>query len=253
MRTFRQRIQNGRPCRAFTLLELLVVVGIIVVLLGLLVPVLRGVRDRASAAACMNNQRQLMNGFLAFAADHDGHLPGNCYDGNNPDPDKRAWVLNAGEPYTDAPQKGTLFRYVGGNAEVYLCPSQRKLNTHAGAESRFHYTAFLCFSGAHTSKVPPLARLTYSDGRAVEYPTPVICEEEPQGPINGGILEGGHTNVDQISHHHGGGGYYVSIDGSAHFIVEPWDRSARNWDARGPKGAFVSMGQFNTWGWWEGQ
>jgi prepilin-type processing-associated H-X9-DG protein/prepilin-type N-terminal cleavage/methylation domain-containing protein len=56
---------------AFTLVELLVVVGIIAVLLSLLLPTLGRVRDEAKRAACMSNLRQVGSAMLMYAADND--------------------------------------------------------------------------------------------------------------------------------------------------------------------------------------
>ena len=54
----------------FTLVELLVVIGIIAILVAILMPALRRAKEAANAAACASNQRQLMMAFLMFAIDH---------------------------------------------------------------------------------------------------------------------------------------------------------------------------------------
>ncbi|HYO10429.1 MAG TPA: prepilin-type N-terminal cleavage/methylation domain-containing protein [Tepidisphaeraceae bacterium] len=48
----------------FTLVELLVVIGIIVVLVGVLLPVLGKARESSSRAACMSNLRQVGLAFM---------------------------------------------------------------------------------------------------------------------------------------------------------------------------------------------
>ena len=63
--------------RAFTLVELLVVIGIIALLIAMLLPVLSKAKENARAVACQSNQRQLATGFLLFAQDNKGQLPGN--------------------------------------------------------------------------------------------------------------------------------------------------------------------------------
>jgi len=69
----------------FTLVELLVVIAIIALLIALLLPTLRKAREQANAVVCESNMRQLGMAFLLFAQDHQGHLPGNKHDQENPD------------------------------------------------------------------------------------------------------------------------------------------------------------------------
>lgn len=60
--------------RAFTLVELLVVIGIIAALIALLLPALRAARLQANAAACLSNVRNLQVAQWMYAVDNDGHL-----------------------------------------------------------------------------------------------------------------------------------------------------------------------------------
>lgn len=66
---------SSRLSRGFTLVELLVVIGIIAVLVGILLPVLGSARDTASAVACQSGMRQIALGLLGYAADNKGQFP----------------------------------------------------------------------------------------------------------------------------------------------------------------------------------
>lgn len=61
--------------RAFTLVELLTVIGILAVLLALLLPSLGAVRDVAKTAQCLANLRQLATAAAAYCAANEGSYP----------------------------------------------------------------------------------------------------------------------------------------------------------------------------------
>src|SRR4029453_16428844 len=75
----RHFLANRRGPAAFSLPELLVVIGIIAGLLALLLPLLAGARESAHRAACLSNLRQIGMALGAYADDSRGFLP---YSGN---------------------------------------------------------------------------------------------------------------------------------------------------------------------------
>ncbi|NPV47107.1 MAG: prepilin-type N-terminal cleavage/methylation domain-containing protein [Armatimonadetes bacterium] len=60
---------------AFTLVELLVVIGIIAVLAGILFPVFAHARARGRQTHCAANMRQIHTALVAYSEDHGGLLP----------------------------------------------------------------------------------------------------------------------------------------------------------------------------------
>ena len=107
-----------RKQSGFTLIELLVVIAIIAILAAILFPVFAQAREKARAASCLSNQKQLALGMISYAQDFDEtHVLGQM---NN----EISWDTMI-HPYTSTGQKGgTLASNMGkGGAGVYACPS----------------------------------------------------------------------------------------------------------------------------------
>jgi len=89
------RIPQNRRASAFSLLELVIVIGTLGYLLALLLPALQSARRSALQAQCALNLRQLGAAFQSYANDNDLFIPRDCTLNR---PDRAPWPLLLG-PY----------------------------------------------------------------------------------------------------------------------------------------------------------
>jgi prepilin-type N-terminal cleavage/methylation domain-containing protein/prepilin-type processing-associated H-X9-DG protein len=131
----------SRPPRnapAFTLVELLVVIGIIALLISILLPTLSKTRESGRKTACMSNLRQIAMAVLSYTQEHKGFLPGPCNSGVA-DP---AIVNATPTPFTATEMKQQLNNtdlvgpYLKDNRAIWLCPSHEIQRNTATAVAR---------------------------------------------------------------------------------------------------------------------
>lgn len=183
----------ARPARrrrnsAFTLVELLVVMVIISILVGLVFPMINGIKEKANVVVCTGNLKQLHNGLLAFAAENEGRCPLNETDNSSTFlgiPNKPNWIASSGLVGSNgilSITMGGLFRYVN-DIRVYRCPS-RPNKDYVRSYSMASY-----FSGADdvkTKVVPAFDRVVHARAQKfieAERPaqTLLLTEENPPG------------------------------------------------------------------------
>jgi len=70
-------LAEHRRQAAFSLTEILVVLGITTILSALLLPTAFGIRDRANESKCLSNLRNLAQATQLYQGEHDGYLPPN--------------------------------------------------------------------------------------------------------------------------------------------------------------------------------
>src|SRR5579872_1599227 len=68
------RKQGWQRPGGFTLVELLVVIGIIALLISILLPALNKARAASQSAACLSNERQLGQALLIYMSENQGRL-----------------------------------------------------------------------------------------------------------------------------------------------------------------------------------
>lgn len=110
--------------RAFTLVELLIVITVIAVMIAMLLPSLSSARSVANATVCLSQTRQLANACLNYASDSKEALP--RYDSYAGNPySTPVWAMLAGQYLSRGPMITVLDDVIGPQTNVLTIPGMK--------------------------------------------------------------------------------------------------------------------------------
>jgi prepilin-type N-terminal cleavage/methylation domain-containing protein/prepilin-type processing-associated H-X9-DG protein len=143
----KQCVSQGH--RGFTLIELLVVIAIIAIVAAMLLPVLHAAQQRAMAARCLSNERQLTLAWLTYANDNQDYLVYNRGLGGQP----ASWGEN---PLTDPNllPGGSLAQWCPGNIQQLSCAVNYKEWIEAGLLYPYNQNIGIYLCPADDTKIP---------------------------------------------------------------------------------------------------
>lgn len=225
---------------AFTLIELLAVVAIILLLLSLLVPALNKARDKAYQIVCESNVRQVMAAIINYASDNDGSFP---------DPDWRmgtdqiSWLSSRNVWNSPEDLHGGLIWKYTGNVKVYRCPADPqpqsnditftwiKIPGNTRMVTSYNMNGSVCGYGKLQSANAANVIKAFGTPNAKMWDTFRLTEFRPNDIMywegdettdqNGWWWDGANYPYEGISARHFGAGTMASADGHVERILTP--------------------------------
>jgi len=172
---------------AFTLIELLAIIGIAGILTAILLPALSGAKGRAKGTMCLNNTKQLMLALHSYASDSAEYLPPNPDDGKIIA--SHHWCSgqagkSGNEEFNTEILKDRAYAmlndYIGGRVSIYRCPSDRRIGRSTNRTE----------SGQTNNQIVPAARSISMNQAIGTDPT-----SEIPIAVNGFWLDGEYKNT----------------------------------------------------------
>jgi prepilin-type N-terminal cleavage/methylation domain-containing protein/prepilin-type processing-associated H-X9-DG protein len=255
--------QNCKPA-AFTLIELMVVVGIIGVLAALLLPAMSRSKSRAQAIMCMNNSRQLAFAWTMYASENNNSCAYNLAANkqqmsfaSTTAPTAPNWVnnimdweLTPGNTNLNFVNQSVLAPYASYTANIYRCPADRYLSDvqrGAGWNARVRSVSMNAMvgdpgngaqGGGNVNNPGYQQFIKDSDFRDPSFIF-VFLDEHPDSIDDGWFLntppapDNAAEWVDLPASYHNGGGSFSFADG--HTEIHRWHNAStvRPWNNAG--------------------
>jgi prepilin-type N-terminal cleavage/methylation domain-containing protein/prepilin-type processing-associated H-X9-DG protein len=221
-----------RSKRAFTLVELLVVIGIIAILFGILLPTLNKSRLAAQRTACLSNMRQLAQAEMMYSADYKGFLatglPGDpgavAYGGQI----KNGNLYKAGAPLPQGPMILIENKYI--TVEVLYCPGRTAGERYTLEDPELGWNG--TWGGLRWRE---MAYMIGQSMNATALGKPNYAKWYKMGKSSGdlvfayeicftdGLTTGGSAKFGRSKHGHGKGYNMAFCDGSARWVADSKD------------------------------